>query len=124
MELNKMASNIAHDEWAVVSEGSSEPEIKIVFDTIGDQFIGTYLGMREMDNDQGKYKQARFETDQGIFFTNANYSMKDGLKSVRIGTVVRLTYKDDMDTGQSQPMRVFSVEAKRNSRVRTTTPST
>lgn len=101
-------------EFVMVSDGAqTEPETKIVFDTFGDTFTGTYLGMRSITNDQGSYQQARFQTDDGIFFTNANYSLKEGLKSVRTGTITRVTFVNDLDTGQASPMRIFTIEVSR-----------
>lgn len=111
------------DEFVTVSDPqNAEPETKIVFDTIGDNFTGIYLGMRDQSNSDGSYKQARFEAVDGsgeVYFTNANYSLRDGLKTVRNGSKVRITYTDDLDTGQASPMRVFKVEvARKNGPVR------
>lgn len=99
-------------EWTTVSEDAGEPEIKIVFDTIGDEFeADLYLGMRSLDNEQGSYQQARFEKDGEIYFTNANWSLRNGLKNVRPGTgPIKLTFSSETDTGQRNPMRNFTVQ--------------
>lgn len=108
------------DEFAVVSEGTVEPEIKIVFDTIGDEFVGTYLGTRTMDNVDGKYIQYRFTHENETYFVNGNYSLREGMKNVRAGAKVRLRYVADIDTGQASPMRAFEVAvARRTSNVTT-----
>lgn len=109
------------DEFVMVSDGAAtEPETKIVMDIIGDEFIGTYIGMREISNDGGTFKQARFEKDGETYFMNANYSLKEGLRTVRNGTKTRIRYANDLDTGQASPMRVYTVEvARRNPTTRT-----
>jgi hypothetical protein len=103
----------ADDGFVTVSDGEIVPETKIVFDTFGDKFTGVYLGMREVPSNDGGYKQARFQVDGEIYFTNANHSLREGLKSVRNGTTTRITYTSDLDTGMAQPMRVFMVEVAR-----------
>jgi hypothetical protein len=105
------------DEFVVVSDGESEPETKIVFDTIGDQFTGEWLGFRHMDNDSGGYQQARFMLDNEVYFTNANYSLRNGLKDVRIGAKVRVTFTSETDTGQRNPMRNFTIEVAKQKAV-------
>jgi hypothetical protein len=111
------------DGFTTVSEGNAEPETKIVMEAIGDNFTGIYLGMRDMPaNENGAgYQQARFEAEDGsgeIYFVNANYSLRDGLKTVRKGTVTRFTWTDELDTGNANPMRVYKIETKRSGPVR------
>lgn len=107
-----MATNESSQEWTTVSEDAGDPETKIVFDTLGDEFVADiYLGMRELSNEQGSYQQARFEKDGEIYFTNANYSLRNGLKNVRSGTgPIKLTFSSETDTGQRNPMRNFTVQ--------------
>lgn len=101
------------DNWTAVSDGSVEQEVKIVFEEIGDEFTGEYLGLRELkDRDTGNvYFQARFrdpETSE-IVFCRANWSLKEGLEKVRIGGTCKVIYSDDVDTGRESPMRAFTV---------------
>lgn len=100
-------------DFTTVSTGEVTPETKIVFDTLNDSFTGRYLGMREVPNAEGNYFQARFQDGEDIYFTNANHSLKDGLKNVRLNSVVRITYVDDLDTGQANTMRLYKVEVAR-----------
>jgi hypothetical protein len=112
----KTPATATDDEFVMVSTGSAEPENKIIFEVIGDSFTGTYLGMRKMENADGNYQQARFEKSDGIYFVNVNYSLREGLKTVRTGSKTRITYVEDLDTGQASPMRVYTVEVARTSR--------
>jgi hypothetical protein len=105
------------DEFTIVSDGTQEPETKVVFEVIGDTFTGDdYLGMRTVPSPDGNYQQARFKNGEDIYFLNANHSLREGLKTVRIHSRVRLTWTDELDTGQAQPMRVFMVEVAKHRR--------
>src|ERR1039458_143637 len=117
MTTQKVQETTGADDFVMVSDGQVTPETKIVFEVIGDSFTGMYLGMRSMNNPDGNYQQARFEKDGEIFFVNANHSLKDGLKTVRNGAKTRITYANDLDTGQALPMRIYTVEVSRSSRV-------
>jgi hypothetical protein len=100
-------------QWKTVSGDDDVEETKIVFDTIGDSFTGIYLGQRTIepsDPTERPYSQARFENEDGIFFTNMGFSLRKGLKDVRVGKLVRVTFSSEMDTGQDSPMKVFKVE--------------
>lgn len=112
--------------WTTVSDSTEqEPETKIVFDTIGDEFTGYFLGTRVIepaDITEKPYRQARFEgvDNEGektgeVFFTNMGFSLREGLKTVRAGSLVRITYTDDTDTGQASPMKGFRIEVARPS---------
>lgn len=97
-------------QWKTVSEEGSEEETKIVFDSMGDSFVGKFLGTRQIDNADGNYTQARFEANGEVYFTNLGYSLRRGLSNVRVGSLVRVTWTDEQDTGQASPMRIFRVE--------------
>lgn len=117
MATDKTTPVTVDDGFVTVSDGEIVPETKVVFDTINDQFTGVYLGMREVPSNDGSYKQARFELNGEVYFVNANHSLREGLKTVRNGSTVRLTYTSDLDTGMAQPMRVFKVEVARGKAV-------
>lgn len=102
-------------EWTTVSDGTveAEPETKIVFEEYGDEFVGEFLGYRNLtDRESGQnYTQARFREEDGtICYTRANHSMREGLDRVPIGTKTRLVYATDTDTGMASPMRTFTVQ--------------
>lgn len=107
-----------NSEWTTVSDGTieQEPETKIVFEEIGDEFTGEFLGYRHLtDRETGQsYTQARFkdtETNE-ICYTRANHSMREGLDRISIGSLTRIVYVDDTDTGMPSPMRTFTVQTK------------
>jgi hypothetical protein len=109
---------VSDSDWTTVSDGTEEQiqETKIVFEEINDEFVGYYLGLREIRDrsSQQFYQQARFrdpDTDE-ICYMRANHSLKEGLAKVTIGSLTKVTYVDDVDTGQASPMRSFSVAVK------------
>jgi hypothetical protein len=109
-----MASKPTTDDgWKTVSEDEVD-ETKIVFEVIGDVYVGRYLGSRVLSNADGNYTQLRFESvDGGYYFTNANYSLHKSFTDMRPGTTVRITFVDEKDVGQRSPMRVFRVDTRR-----------
>lgn len=94
------------DEWEEVTA-----ESQLVFDTIGDEWDGIYLGMDQVGS-KGMY-QAHFEKDGEGFFTIAGYDLRQKLQKVPAKAHVKLRYESDQDTGQSKPMKVFKVWSKR-----------
>lgn len=117
-----MTSKSDEIQWDTVSAPEqTKPQSKIVFDTVGDEFTGTYKGLREIPSQEGNYIQYIFEKDGDEFFTNSNYSMREGMAKVRRGSLVRLTFTDEMDTGQASLMKLFRVEVGRAPRPTTRT---
>lgn len=95
---------------------------QIVFDTIGDQFIGLYLGMRgvtveEKDGRESVFKVLMFTgTDGKPYQINAGWKLESAFDSAAVPerAIVRITYVKDVDTGRNDPMKDYRVEvAKR-----------
>lgn len=95
---------------------------QIVFDTIGDQFIGLYLGSRvvevlEKDGRTSAFKILMFTgTDGKPYQINAGWKLDSAFESAAVPdrSIVRITYVKDVDTGQNDPMKDYRVEvAKR-----------
>src|SRR6266436_4848599 len=88
----------AGDEWQTVS------------DTIGDEFIGEYIGSRLIESEDGKFTQFRFKVEDDVYFTNAGYSLLRGMSHVIKGQRVRVVFSSERDTGQESLMRIFRVD--------------
>lgn len=111
------------DEWVTVTR-EREPETKVTFDVIGDQFTGTYLGTRTIPRDDGNFTQWRFEAEGEYYFINPLATLREAFQNIRAGSRVRIEYVDDQDTGQASPMKVFRVDVAKPSRhARATRPS-
>jgi hypothetical protein len=105
----------ATPEWVTVSEDEVD-EVKFTFDALGEELIGEYLGTRNLGNENGTYTQYRFKLAGDVYaFVNGNYSLSQGMRPVRIGSMVRITWVDEKDTGQDSLMRIFRVDVARKS---------
>jgi hypothetical protein len=103
-------------QWSTVQDGTDEgEETKIIFDSIGDEFIGKYLGPRVLEDENGRsYTQLRFEVEgDGIYFTNAGFSLRQAFRSIRPGTLVRVEFSSETDTGRESAMKSFTVQVAR-----------
>jgi hypothetical protein len=104
--------------WETVVQ---EAGAQIVFDTVGDQFIGLYTGKRDVELVNNKGEMEKFTvltfkgTDGNPYQTNAGWKLETGFMSADIkrGDIVRVTYVKDVDTGQPSPMKDFRVECAR-----------
>jgi hypothetical protein len=106
------------DGWTTVSQ---EAGTRIVFDTIGDVFVGVYEGTRHIvpeDTTKDEFDQQMFRgagpDDEGVLYcTNGGYSIRAGLAKVEPGTLVRLTYVSDLPAKPGKnPMKDFRIDVK------------
>lgn len=87
-----------------------ETESRIVFDTIGDEFIGVYNGTTLTPTG---IPQAHFSNSDGEFFTNAGYDLNQKLQKCRTGRLTRIRLTDTLPIeGRETPMNVFQVGQK------------
>ena len=99
------------EEWGT----EVESEVQMAFETLGDGFTATYLGM-DPRNANG-IVQAHFENAAtldnehvGNAFTNVGRDLENKLNKVPPHRQVRIQWTDNMDTGQASPMRVYKVQ--------------
>lgn len=102
------------NEWETVAEART----KMIFDTDGDQYTGTWEGFEDItDPNTGEvYVYANFRSPDGTpVTTSAGYQLSRALKSVEAGRRVRLTRTGQTQTDKNKaPMTDFKVEvAKR-----------
>lgn len=103
-----------NDGWETVAETRT----KIIFDTDGDEFTGTWEGFQNItDPNTGEvYEYANFReagTELPVT-TSASYQLKAGLAGVPTGTLTRLTRTGTTDMGKGKnPMNNFKVQVKR-----------
>ena len=110
---NGAAANAPADSgWNAVTD-----EVQIAMENVGDGFIGTLVRIDERVG-VNNLTQAHFEnvTDlNGDFlaeraFVNAGRDLANKLRVVPLRRQVRAEWTGNMDTGQSTPMRVNSVQ--------------
>lgn len=108
-------SSTADENWQDTNDSEWEDvpqESQIIFEKVGDEYIGTFQGWSETE--RNAIPQAHFVGQDGVAaFLNVGASLKQQLKSVKKGTLCRLIWESERDTGQDTPMRVFRVQTKR-----------
>lgn len=111
----------APEEWVTVDEGAPT---MVSLDTVGDVFVGRYIGMVEIvnPNDNETWKQYRFhmEDTHGGDFTvgelvgiNGTYSLDSAMPKVPEGALVRLENMKEIPTKKGNPMHSYKVQYKK-----------
>lgn len=103
------AKNQPSAEWETAAE---EAPTRVVFDTIGDVFLGFYQGTNEVKMDDGtSFTQYLFRGSDGVLYAiNESYKIKQGMANVPEGHETRVEYVKDVDTGRPSPMRDFRIQ--------------
>lgn len=104
-------------EWDVVQE---TPAIKVVFDTIGDVFIGELIGMEHIDNEPAADGSDR-SFDQWLFLLEGeryaiadSYSLGEALRKIDPGKWCRIEYVRDVPTARKlNDMKAFRVSVRK-----------
>lgn len=114
-DVNADVSSAPDDwTWNVIVE---ESPTKVIFDTIGDVFIGQYMGPRTITPENGRDEPFTVLTfrgrDGGLYAVNTSYKLNDALEDVDLGTWVKLEYVADIETNRNlNPMKDFRVYVK------------
>lgn len=110
------------DEWTTIQEES--PSV-LVFDAIGDQFIGRYIGPEEVtpegDDPFTRYTfraegnpEATGLLDGTLVAINSSWRMESAMSKAQAGELCRITYIKDIPTKRGlNPMKDFRVDVKR-----------
>lgn len=94
----------------------------IIFDTVGDQFVGQYKGTEHIDpgtvDKEGKSKAFdRFlfvGRDGNLYAVPMSYKLDKAMDEIEEGQWVRITYVKDIPTGAGlNPMKDFKVEVRK-----------
>jgi len=119
-EENPDVSTVPDDwEFETIAEESATG---IVFDTIGDQFVGQYKGVEHIDpgtvDGDGKSKAfSRFlfmGRDGKPYAVPQSFKLNAAMEDVEDDQWVRITYVKDIPTGRDlNPMKDFRVEVRK-----------
>lgn len=94
--------------WSVHTQETGD---QIVFDTVGDQFIGMYTGPQKAEKDGDSFTILTWiGTDGKPYQTNAGWKLEQAFSDIPNGTITRVTRCKDIDTGQPSPMKDFRVD--------------
>jgi len=109
------------DGWEFETVQEESPT-RVIFDTIGDQFIGQYIGDEHIDlppDAEGKdqsFDLFNFRGRDGERYAiNKSYSLEQAMEKVNQGDWTRITYVKDVPTKRSlNPMKDFRVEVRKS----------
>jgi hypothetical protein len=114
----------AATEWEMVREESPD---KIVFDEIGDQLIGRFVG-REIITVEATEKEPESQftvltwrdalvngDHMDYVANNAGFALESAFASLPFGVITRVTLIKKTDVGQASKMNDFRVEVAKNS---------
>lgn len=94
-----------------------ESGIKVVFDTIGDTFVGRFEGIEHVEPDNGKddpFDMLTFTGRDGQKYSvNSSYKLAEMAAKVQPGTWCRLVYTKDVPSSKGNPMKDIRVDVRR-----------
>jgi len=90
----------------------------VIFDTVGDQFVGQYKGTEHIDpgtEDQEAFDRFLFVgRDSNLYALPMSYKLNTAMEDVKPDQWVRITYVKDIPTGRKlNPMKDFKVEVRK-----------
>jgi hypothetical protein len=117
----------SNDGWTTIQEES--PSV-LLFETLGDTFIGRYIGVEEVKpeglDSEGKPKEefSRYTfraegngeaiPDGTLVAINSSWRMNSAMEKVQPGDLTRIQYVKDIPTGRKlNPLKDFRVDVKR-----------
>jgi len=111
-------------QWDTVAEGAA---IKVIFEEIGDEFIGLKLGKKHIDREPSANGQDQsFDLwefrgrDGDLYAINNSYALEEALEDVPDGMWCRIIYVRDVVTAKSKSndkyndMKSYKVDVRRN----------
>lgn len=103
-----LPANWENVEWQTVVQESGD---QIIFDTLGDVFIGLFTGKQVANKDGEPFTILTFTgADAKPYQTNAGWKLESAFEDIDAGEIVRITYVKDVDTGQASPMKDFRID--------------
>jgi len=109
------------DDWEFETIAEASATV-VIFDTIGDQFVGQYQGTEHIDpgttDEDGRstaFDRFVFKGRDGeLYAIPQSYKLNSAMEDVEEDKWVRITYVKDIPTGRKlNPMKDFKVEVKR-----------
>jgi hypothetical protein len=118
-------------QWETVH---TEAPTQIVFENVGDTFIGLYIGKEVVEfevksgknkGDMEEFTQLSFLVNDEPYAINAGYDLVRGFKNIPENTYVRIQLRKMVDVGHQSMLKSYRVDiAKMPSETRTDKPST
>jgi hypothetical protein len=105
---------VSPDEWEFETVSEEFPT-RVIFDTIGDEFIGKYLRTDRVEANNGdKFNVYLFDgTDGDRYSVSDNARLRPAMAKVKPGRWCRIVYIADIPTSQDNPMKDFRVDVRK-----------
>jgi hypothetical protein len=110
--------NVSGDEWETLVEESGKP---LSFENEGDQFVGTYVGSRQIEPDgwdeKDYFLQHQFRDDAGMLHViNGGYKLNESLTPDVEGKKVRITRTADVEINDpgKNAMKDYRIEVAKS----------
>lgn len=99
-------------EWETVHEEAPD---QIIFEEIGDTYIGMFLGAEEItftdkNGENQTFTRLRFRDNDGLKVINAGYELREAYAKIPPPVVTRTELKKKVDVGQEKPMLSYRID--------------
>lgn len=102
--------NSYYNDKDFVHEDFGAP-IQFKFKKPGDSIIGRFVGMKTFQDTENKYFTVIIlDTGNGEMSSIGGAYLVNQFERYPAGVVTKVTYKNDIDTGQPSPMKNFTIE--------------
>lgn len=119
VEENEPDVSIAPDDWEWATVYDESPTI-VLFDTVGDTFIGQESGKKHVEMPPGdKGENQDFDIylfrgrDGELYGIYASYAMDEGMNTVPEGAWVRITFVSEIAVKKGNPMKNLRFEVRK-----------
>lgn len=102
----------ADEGWGLEQDESPD---KLIFDTIGDEYVGLYCGIEHItpNEDEGQdfepFDQLMFWDLESPKVIPASFRLILAMRRIMVGREVRILYVKDVDVDQPTPMKDYKV---------------
>lgn len=112
-EAQTVGLNEGDYQWETVHVESPD---QITFDTIGDTFVGEYLGTEKIEFEDKRtgeaesFTQLKFRVGDSHYVVNGGYDLLKAFTGIPEKSVVRVQLRTLVDVGQQSPMKSYRVD--------------
>lgn len=117
-EVDETLLTTAPDDWEF--ETVHESATRVLFDTIGDVFIGQYVGdehiepAEDADNKFEPFDLINFRGRDGkLYAVNSSHNLVKAMAKVEEGQWVRITFASETDSKKGNPLKNFTVDVRK-----------
>lgn len=118
-EFDEELLTTAPDDWEF--ETVHETATRVLFDTVGDVFIGQYEGIEHIepdadaDNKFDPFDLINFRGRDGkLYAVNTSHNLTKAMEKVEKGQWVRITFTSETPSKKGNALKNFTVDVRKN----------